>query len=80
MGPRTDRFERAFAEFCDMPHAVAVSSGTAALHLALLGAGVGPGDEVLVPAMTFVAGAAAVRYCGATPVFIDSVGTARFQP
>ena len=56
MGPRTDRFERAFAEFCDVPHAVAVSSGTAALHLALLGAGIGPGDEVLVPALTFVAG------------------------
>jgi dTDP-4-amino-4,6-dideoxygalactose transaminase len=73
MGPRTDRFERAFAEFCDMPHAVAVSSGTSALHLGLLGAGIGPGDEVLVPALTFVAGAAAVRYCGATPVFVDSV-------
>jgi dTDP-4-amino-4,6-dideoxygalactose transaminase len=74
MGLGTDRFERAFAEFCDMPHAVAVSSGTAALHLALLGAGIGPGDEVLVPALTFVAGAAAVRYCGATPVFVDSIG------
>ena len=74
MGPRTDRFERAFAEFCDMPHAVAVSSGTAALHLALLAAGIGPGDEVLVPAFTFVAGAAAIRYCGATPVFVDSIG------
>jgi dTDP-4-amino-4,6-dideoxygalactose transaminase len=75
MGPRTDKFERAFAEFCDVPHAVAVSSGTAALHLALLAAGIGPGDEVLVPALTFVAGAAAVRYCGATPVFVDSIGT-----
>jgi dTDP-4-amino-4,6-dideoxygalactose transaminase len=74
MGPRTDRFERAFAEFCDMPHAVAVSSGTASLHLALLAAGIGPGDEVLVPAFTFVAGAAAIRYCGATPVFVDSIG------
>jgi dTDP-4-amino-4,6-dideoxygalactose transaminase len=74
MGPRTDRFERAFAQFCDVPHAVAVSSGTAALHLALLAAGVGPGDEVLVPALTFVAAAAAVRYCGATPVFVDSIG------
>ena len=74
MGPRTDRFERAFAEFCDVPHAVAVSSGTAALHLALLASGIAPGDEVLVPALTFVAGAAAVRYCGATPVFIDAIG------
>jgi dTDP-4-amino-4,6-dideoxygalactose transaminase len=74
MGPRTDQFERAFAAFCDVPHAVAVSSGTAALHLALRSAGIGPGDEVLVPALTFVAGAAAVRYCGGTPVFVDSVG------
>ena len=57
-----------------MPQAVAVSSGTAALHLALLAAGIGPGDEVLVPALTFVAGAAAVRYCGAIPVFVDAIG------
>ena len=74
MGPRTEEFERAVAELYELPHAVAVSSGTAALHLALLGAGIGPGDEVLVPAMTFVAGAAAVRYCGATPVFVESRG------
>jgi dTDP-4-amino-4,6-dideoxygalactose transaminase len=75
MGPRTQQFEAAFAEMCDVPHAVAVSSGTAALHLALLAAGIGAGDEVLVPAMTFVAGPAAIRYCGATPVFIESCGT-----
>jgi dTDP-4-amino-4,6-dideoxygalactose transaminase len=74
MGPRTEAFEAAFAELCGVEHAVAVSSGTAALHLALLAAGIGPGDEVLVPALTFVAGAAAVRYCGATPVFVDSLG------
>jgi dTDP-4-amino-4,6-dideoxygalactose transaminase len=60
---------------CGVEHAVAVSSGTAALHLALLAAGVTEGDEVLVPALTFVAGAAAVRYCGATPVFVESVGS-----
>ena len=74
MGPRTRVFEQAFAERFGVDHAVAVSSGTAALHLALLGAGIGEGDEVLVPAMTFVAGAAAVRYCGARPVLVESLG------
>jgi dTDP-4-amino-4,6-dideoxygalactose transaminase len=75
MGPRTIAFEEAFADLHGGGlHAIAVSSGTAALHLALLAAGVGPGDEVLVPAFTFVAGAAAVRYCGASPVPVDSVG------
>ena len=52
-------------------HAVALSSGTAALHLALLLAGVGPGDEVLVPSFTFIATASPVRYVGAEPVFVD---------
>ena len=61
MGPRTREFEGAFAERFGAEHAVALSSGTASLHLALLAAGVGDGDEVLVPAMTFVGGAAAVR-------------------
>ena len=65
------RFEGAVADYIGVRHAVAVSSGTAALHLALLAAGVGPGDEVLVPALTFIATANAVRYCGATPVFVD---------
>jgi dTDP-4-amino-4,6-dideoxygalactose transaminase len=74
MGPRTHEFEARFAERFGCHHAVAVSSGTAALHLALLAAGVGDGDEVLVPAMTFVAGAAAVRYCGARPVLIEPCG------
>jgi dTDP-4-amino-4,6-dideoxygalactose transaminase len=74
MGPRTERFEQAFAEYVGGRHAVAVSSCTAALHLAYLGAGVGPGDEVIVPAFTFAATAAAVIYCGATPVFADIVG------
>ncbi len=74
MGPRSQEFEQAVAELCGVPHAVAVSSGTAALHLALLAAGVREGDEVLVPALTFVAGAAAVRYCGAQPVFVESCG------
>ncbi len=74
MGPRTGEFEYAFAERFGARHAVAVSSCTAALHLALLGAGIEPDDEVLVPAMTFVAAPAAVRYCGARPVLVDSVG------
>jgi dTDP-4-amino-4,6-dideoxygalactose transaminase len=74
MGPRTERFEAAFAEHLGARHAVALSTGTAALHLAYLAAGVGPGDEVIVPAITFVATASAVRYCGATPVFADIVG------
>lgn len=73
MGPRTLAFEEAFARHTGCGHAVAVSSGTAALHLALLAAGVGPGDEVIVPAFTFVASAAAVRYTGAEPVLVDVV-------
>ncbi|HYM58037.1 MAG TPA: DegT/DnrJ/EryC1/StrS family aminotransferase [Solirubrobacteraceae bacterium] len=74
MGPRTESFEKAFADHLGARHAVAVSSGTAALHLAYLAAGVGPGDEVIVPALTFVATANAARYCGATPVFADVIG------
>lgn len=74
MGPRTERFETEFAAHLGSRHAVAVSSGTAALHLAYLAAGVGPGDEVIVPAITFVASANAARYCGATPVFADIHG------
>ena len=71
-GQYIDRFERAFAEFCGVKHAVSCSNGTTALHLALLALGVGPGDEVLVPTLTFVATANAVAYCGARPVFVDS--------
>jgi dTDP-4-amino-4,6-dideoxygalactose transaminase len=74
MGPRTAAFERAFAEHLGARHAIAVSSGTAALHLAYLAAGVGPGDEVIVPSITFVATAAAVRYCGGTPVPAEVIG------
>jgi dTDP-4-amino-4,6-dideoxygalactose transaminase len=74
MGPRTESFEAAFAASIGARHAIAVSSCTAALHLAYLAAGVGPGDEVIVPTITFVATANAVRYCGATPVFADVVG------
>ena len=74
MGPRTQAFEQALADLCGLPYAVAVSSGTAALHLALRGAGLTSGDEVLVPALTFVGAAAAVRHCGATPVLVESCG------
>jgi dTDP-4-amino-4,6-dideoxygalactose transaminase len=72
VGPDIDAFERELADRVGMEHAVALSSGTAALHLALLLAGVGPGDEVLVPSFTFIATAAPVTYLGATPVFVDS--------
>lgn len=71
LGPKVQNFEKKFAAFCGVEHAVGVNSGTTALHMALLALGVGPGDEVLVPAMTFVATAEAVRYTGATPVFVD---------
>ena len=71
-GPEINAFEREFAAEVGAPHAVAVSSGTAALHLALLAAGVGAGDEVLVSTLTFAATAFAVRYVGAVPVFVDS--------
>jgi perosamine synthetase len=70
-GPAVERFEHAVSEFTGAAHSVAVSSGTAALHLVLSALGVGPGDEVVVPALTFVATANAALYCGATPVFAD---------
>jgi dTDP-4-amino-4,6-dideoxygalactose transaminase len=74
LGPRTHEFEAAFAAHLGVAHAVGVSSCTAALHLAYLAAGVGPGDEVIVPSLTFAATAAAVIYCGGTPVFADILG------
>lgn len=74
MGPRTAEFETAFATRLGARHAIAVASGTAALHLAYLAAGIGPGDEVIVPSYTFVATAAAVIACGATPIFADIAG------
>jgi dTDP-4-amino-4,6-dideoxygalactose transaminase len=78
MGPRTQAFEDALKCFVGSDHAVAVSSGTAALHLALLALGIGPGDEVVLPAFTFVADAAAVRAVGAEPVLCDIVGPGDF--
>lgn len=71
-GHYIERFEAAFAEFCGVPYAVSCCTGTAALHLALLVLGVGPGDEVIIPTLTYVATANAVTYCGARPVFVDS--------
>jgi perosamine synthetase len=70
-GPRVREFEEAFAEYIGCRHAIAVNSCTAALHLALEAAGVGPGDDVLVPSMTFAATAEVVHYLGARPVLID---------
>jgi len=72
LGPHVDAFEREFARAIGAPHAVAVCSGTAALHLALRLVGVGPGDEVLVSTLTFVASVSPIVYLGATPVFVDS--------
>jgi dTDP-4-amino-4,6-dideoxygalactose transaminase len=74
LGPRTATFERRFAQYTGAAEAVAVSSGTAALHLACLTAGLGAGDEVIVPSLTFVATVNAVAYTGATPVFADIAG------
>jgi dTDP-4-amino-4,6-dideoxygalactose transaminase len=71
VGPDIDAFEEELAARAGVPHAVALSSGTAALHLGLLLVGVGPGDDVLVPSFTFVASAAAVTYLGARPVLVD---------
>lgn len=70
-GKYIGQFEEQFATFCGTKHAVAVSNGTVALHLALTALGIGPGDEVIVPALSFVATASAVRHCHATPVFVD---------
>src|SRR3984957_12124459 len=69
-GPRVAEFEKRFAEFVGAKHAIAVSSCTTALHLALITAGVVAGDEVLCPSLSFIATANSVRYVGATPVFV----------
>jgi dTDP-4-amino-4,6-dideoxygalactose transaminase len=70
-GPEVEQFEREFATLVDDRHCIAVNSGTSALHLGLLAAGIGPGDEVIVPSFTFAATANAVCLVGATPVFVD---------
>ena len=71
LGSEVAAFEEEFAAFCSAEHGVAVNTGTSALYLALLAAGVGPGDEVITIPCTFVATVAAIRYTGATPVFVD---------
>jgi dTDP-4-amino-4,6-dideoxygalactose transaminase len=71
LGPRVEDFETNFAEYCQARFAFGVNSGTSALHLALLAAGVGPGDEVITVSYTFVATVAAILYTGAKPVFVD---------
>jgi len=71
IGRYISRFEEGFATFCDVKHAIATNNGTTALHLALVALGVSPGDEVIVPTLTYIATANAVRYCGATPVLVD---------
>lgn len=70
-GKYIGEFEAAFASFCGVKHAVAANNGTTALHLALVALGLGPGDEVIIPTVTYIATANAVRYCGATPVLVD---------
>jgi dTDP-4-amino-4,6-dideoxygalactose transaminase len=72
-GEFADRFEKEFADYCGVRHMLGVNSGTAALHFALLALGIGPGDEVIVPAHTFIASASAISYTGAKPVFVDSL-------
>ena len=79
MGEMVQKFEKKFAQFVGVRHAIATSSGTGALHLALKSLGLKPGDEVLVPALTFVASANAVLYNGAKPVFVDSTSLDDFN-
>ena len=70
-GPRVKAFEEAFAEFCGVKYAVATTSGTTALHTALLALGIGEGDEVITSPFTFIASANSILYTGARPVFVD---------
>jgi dTDP-4-amino-4,6-dideoxygalactose transaminase len=71
LGPKVAAFEQAFATYCGVRHCVGLNSGTSALHLALLCAGVKPGDEVITVPMTFIATSWGVSYVGATPVYVD---------
>lgn len=71
-GEYIEKFEEKFSEFCETKFAISCCNGTVALHLPLLAMGIGPGDEVIVPTLTYIATANAVKYCGGTPVFVDS--------
>ena len=71
LGPKMEEFEARIAAYTGVPHGIAVSSGTAGLHLCIRALGLGPGDEVIVPSFTFIAAANVIRYVGATPVFVD---------
>ncbi len=73
LGPALKKFEEEFAQYCKVEHCVALNSGTAALHLALLAMGVGPGDEVITAANSFIATAEAISFCGAEPRFVDAL-------
>jgi len=72
LGPMVDAFEHAFADAVGIPHCLALTSGTAAIHLAMLGVGVGPGDTVMASSLTFIGSVAPILYQGATPIFIDA--------
>src|SRR6266700_7692227 len=81
LGEEVEKFEHEFADYCETKHCVALNSGTSALHLALLTAGIGPGDEVITTANTFIATVEAIFYTGATPVFADvDPATANIDP
>ena len=81
LGDEVTKFEEEFAAYCGVKHCVALNTGTSALHLPLLGAGVGPGDEVILPSNTFIATGEAVSYTGAKPVFVDIYpATANIDP
>jgi perosamine synthetase len=73
-GKYIEQFEQRVADFCGVKYAVAANNGTTALHLALVAQGIGPGDEVIVPTLTYIASVNAIRYCGATPVLVDCIG------
>src|SRR5947209_2365651 len=81
LGEEVEKFERSFAEFCGVKHCVALNSGTSALHLALVAAGIGPGDEVITTSNTFIATVEAIHYTGAKTVFADiDPATANIDP
>src|SRR3989338_4574473 len=71
IGPKIEKFEKKFAKFAGTKYACAVSSGTAGLHLAMIAAGIGPGDEVITSPFSFIASANSILYVGAKPVFVD---------